>query len=78
MNNSLTTIDGNLLAAACGGTVVTSPWAQFETDLKGRIDSQIAAARTRLDHITPPTMPTIPSQPTTKYSHCFPTPNAQS
>lgn len=72
MTRELTTIDCDHLAAACGGTVATSPWTQLETDLKGRIDSQIAAARTRLDHLRT-TMPTIPSVPTTRYSHCFPT-----
>jgi hypothetical protein len=71
MSHELTIIDVDHLAAACGGTVATSRWTQLETDLQGRIDGQIAQARTRLDHLKT-TMPTLPSVPTTPYSHCFP------
>jgi hypothetical protein len=65
MQNKLTTIDRAHLTAACGGTVIQSPWAKLHTDMKGWIDSQMAAARARFDHFkptapTPPTPPTIP------------------
>jgi hypothetical protein len=69
------------LGTVTGGYAATNPWATFGTDLKGRIDGELAAARTRFDHYKP-TMPTIPSAPSvpsipsvpSKYSHCFPTP----
>lgn len=73
MTNELIAIDRDHLTTTCGGTAATSPWASFETDLKGRIDSEMAAARTRFDNYKP-TMPTMPSG---DYTHCFPTVNTK-
>ena len=64
MKNELTTIDHDQLTTICGGTVATSPWATFEADLKSRIDSELAEARSRFDkYRTVPTAPTMPTGP---------------
>jgi hypothetical protein len=83
MKNELITLERAQLATTCGGTVATSPWSNFGTDLKARIDSEMAKARSRFDHCgttvpTAPTMPTVPPVQTTKYPDRLPGRNAQS
>ena len=81
MTTKLTTIAHDQLATICGGAAATNPWATFGTDLKTRIDGELASARTRFDNYKPttptmpttPTIPSVPSRPSTRYPHCLPT-----
>jgi hypothetical protein len=77
MKNQLITIERDHLTTTCGGTVATSPWTTFQSDLKSRIDGELASARSRFDNYkstipTAPTAPTMPTVPSTKRTNCFP------